>query len=174
MKLRDGSTLSVMGALAHSQASLVLFGLVFGSTLPKTPLKGDFFVYSAVQHQQSNLVSPNIKGSPPGVHMHVCEVFFYLLDYCARFADRCSVLVEKSRFSPFQGHSWWLGSQMGPTSLILWQEPLLVHNWRCAKVPARLGPQGPLCRRKSLCSGGASPHFRDDWQTQTAKRARHA
>ena len=54
MKLRDGSTLSVMGALAHPQVSLVLFGLVFGSTLPKTPLKGNFFVYSAVQHQQSS------------------------------------------------------------------------------------------------------------------------
>ena len=27
------------------------------------------------------------KGSPPGVHMHVYEVFLYLLDYCARFAD---------------------------------------------------------------------------------------
>ena len=27
------------------------------------------------------------KGSPPGVHMHVCEVFLYLLDYCGRFAD---------------------------------------------------------------------------------------
>ena len=50
LKLRNGSTLSVLGALAHSQVSMALFGLVCGSTLPKTPLKGDFFVYSAVQH----------------------------------------------------------------------------------------------------------------------------
>ena len=39
------------------------------------------------------------KGSPPGVHMHVYEAFFYLLVYCARFADLGARFWWKSRDS---------------------------------------------------------------------------
>ena len=40
-----------------------------------------------------------VKGSPPGLHMHVCEAFFYLLVYCARFADLGARFWWKSRDS---------------------------------------------------------------------------
>ena len=62
------------------------WALPVDGSLAQTPLKGDIFVYSEVQHQ------PRIaKGPPPGVHMHAYEVFLYLTvvlsECCMQFAD---------------------------------------------------------------------------------------